>query len=395
MSKFIDGSKSREDDKPKEKKINWVKVGIIGFLVFIAIIVLIVVFASAANKNETPTETDDKAVWREKYKEYLVSANTLRGSTRNKAALIDFDENGTPELVLSYNNQGDNEVLILYIKDDAVKKTRKYMEAELKLMYHVDGKKAVWYISEIDSGTNYYTDLKCLINGDSDCTNKKKTIEESYEDTLVDVAYKNISSGSIEDDLLSLSNSYNKDYYINSKLDEKMEKILKDRANRGDINEVYKAFILEKKYTSYTSDWSSSPNKYAFYDINGDGVQELLLVYLDNSNWYRYLIVTYSSSSQSVVKVGDAYTYDGIYFNKQNNDLYYLDSSTGTSIRTTAFYKMENNRLVFEMKLIKENANFYKITGTNTSRETIENKEYTKIHEGYEKISYLDLYAYK
>ena len=111
MSKFIDGSKSRNEENPKDqKKINWVKVGIIGFLVFVVIIVLIVVFASAASKDEKPQETDDKAVWRDKYKEYLVTANTLRGSTKTQVAFIDFDANGTPELVLSYNNQGDNEV---------------------------------------------------------------------------------------------------------------------------------------------------------------------------------------------------------------------------------------------------------------------------------------------
>ena len=95
--------------------------------------VLIVVFASAASKDEPKPETDDKAVWRDKYKEYLVTANTLRGSTKTKAAFIDFDDNGTPELVLSYNNQGDDEILILYIDGDTVKKTRKYVEGEIKL----------------------------------------------------------------------------------------------------------------------------------------------------------------------------------------------------------------------------------------------------------------------
>ena len=42
MSKFIDGSKSRDDESNKgKKKINWIKVGIIGFLVFVVLIVLI------------------------------------------------------------------------------------------------------------------------------------------------------------------------------------------------------------------------------------------------------------------------------------------------------------------------------------------------------------------
>ena len=395
MSKFIDGSKSREDEnKNGNKKINWVKIGIIGFLIFIVIIVLIVVFASASSNEEVKEETDDKAVWRNKYKDYLVTANTLRGSTKTKAAFIDLNVDGTPELILSYNNQGDNEILILYIKDDTVKKTRKYIEGNIKLMYEVDSKKARWFVSELDDGTNYYTDLSCLINAESDCTSKKKTVEESYEDTLVEVSYKNVSAGSIEDDLLNLSNSYNKDFYINSKLDEMMEKILKDRENRGDINEVYKSFILEKKYTTYTSTWSSSPNKYAFYDINGDGVQELLLVYLDTSNWYKYLIVTYNSSSQSVVKVGEILTYQGIYFNKENNDFYYMDTPSTGSVKTSNFYKMNNNTLVFEMKAIKENGTFYKILAGNSSREIIENQEYTKYHNGYERITYSDLYSF-
>lgn len=395
MSKFIDGSKSREEENPNKKKINWVKVGIIGFLVFIVLIVLIVVFASAASKDEKPQETDDKAVWRDKYKEYLVTANTLRGSTKTQAALIDFDENGTPELVLSYNNQGDNEILILYIQDETVKKTRKYVEAEIKLMYEVETRKATWFISEIDEGTNYYTNLSCLIKVEDNCTSKKKAIEESYEDTLVSVNYKNVSAGSIENDLLNMSNSYNKDFYINSKLDEKMDKILKDRENRGDINEVYRSFILEKKYESYLNGWTSSPNKYVFYDINGDGVQELLIVYVDTSNWYKYLIVTYNSNSQSIVKVGEVFAFRGIYFNKENNDFYYLNSEPTGSVQTTNFYKMENNTLVFEKKAIKENGTYYKIAGTNNNREIVENKEYTKWHQGYELISYLDLYAYK
>ena len=396
MSKFIDGSKSRVNDSNKgKKKINWIKVGIIGFLVFVVLIVLIVVFASAASKDESKPETDDKAVWRDKYKEYLVTANTLRGSTKTKAAFIDFDDNGTPELVLSYNNQGDDEILILYINGDTVKKTRKYVEGEIKLMYEVESKKARWFVSEIDDGTNYYTDLSCLINAESDCTSKKKTIEETYEDTLIEVAYKNVSAGAIEDDLLSMSNSYNKDYYINSKLDEKMEKILKDRENKGDINEVYRTFILDKKYTTYTSSWTSSPNKYTFYDINGDGVQELLIVYLDTANWYKYLIVTYNTSSQTVVKVGEVLAYQGIYFNKENNDFYYLDTPSTGSVKTTNFYQMKNNTLSFEMKAIKENGTFYKIVAGNNSREIIENQEYTKYHNGYERISYSDLYSFK
>ncbi len=207
----------------------------------------------------------------------------LKGSTHTDAALIDFDDNGTPELVLNLKSD-DDELMVLYILNDKVEKSRKYFEGEIKLMYEVTDKKAKWYLSEIDNGFDYYTDLSKLAQGNDEDITKKKDLVMDYEDTTIAVNYKNISAGTLEDDLNSLTNSYNKDAYINDTLDAKMEKILQDRNNSGNIDEVYKSFLLEKKYKNYLTAWTAQPNKYLMYDLNGDGTKELFVAYADTSD---------------------------------------------------------------------------------------------------------------
>ena len=392
MNKFIEGGQKREVPKEK-KKINWVKIGVIGGVLFIGLIIVIAMVMSGKGEKKQE-ETDDKAVWIDKYYEYLVSSNILKGSTQTRAALIDFDDNGTPELVLKKNTD-DQELIVLYIQGDKAVKSRDYIDGEIKLMYEINDKKAKWYLSEIDSGFDYYTDLSKLAQGNDEDITKKKEILMDYEDTTVVVDYKNISAGTVEDDLKSLSNSYNKDFYINDTLDQKMEKILQDRSNSGNIDEVYKSFILEKKYNNYIDAWTSSPNKYLFFDLNGDGTKELFIAYADTSSWYRMLIMTFDEKTHVLYKVGEIYAYQGLYFNSQEKDFYYYNSQpTGTNAISN-YYKMENHTLTYEKKLFKENGSFYRSRAPYNTKNRIDATEYATDQQGYSLITgFSDLLNY-
>ncbi len=392
MNKFIEGGQKREEPK-NTKKIDWIKIGVIGAVVFIGLIIVIIMVVSGG-KEEKKEEVDAKSIWRGKYYEYLVSSNLLKGSTHTDAALIDFDDNGTPELVLNLKSD-DDELMVLYILNDKVEKSRKYFEGEIKLMYEVTDKKAKWYLSEIDNGFDYYTDLSKLAQGNDEDITKKKDLVMDYEDTTIAVNYKNISAGTLEDDLNSLTNSYNKDAYINDTLDAKMEKILQDRNNSGNIDEVYKSFLLEKKYKNYLTAWTAQPNKYLMYDLNGDGTKELFVAYADTSDWYRMLIMTFDEKTHTLYKVGEIYAYKGLYFNNSTKDFYYMSAQpTGSNI-ISYYYKMEGHTLIYQMKTVKENGKFYKYEGGSNARIVIDAVEYAKLMDGYNLITgFADLLNY-
>ncbi len=387
MNKFIDAGPRVEAPKVEKKKIDWVKISVIGVLLFIALIVILVLIFSGGG-DEKQEQVDEKEVWRTKYYDYLVESNILKGSTQTDAALIDYDNNGIPELTLKLYGDED-ETVVLYIKDDKVNKSRKYFEGEVKLMYHVEDKKAKWYLSEIDGGVDYYTDLSKLAQGNDEDVTKKKEIIIDYADSTIEVNYKKLSAGSLETDLTSLVNSYNKDFYINSSLDTKMEKILKDRANSGNIDEVYKSFILDKKYNNYIN-WTSEPNKYLFFDLNKDGTNELFIAYADNDNWYRNLVMTFDQKTHVLYKVGEIYTFKGIMYNPTKNDFYIMNTiPTGTNV-TSHFYKMEGTSIVFVRTVIKESPKQYKIEGTSKSKMFIEATEYANYFAGYDYITGYD-----
>ncbi len=387
MNKFIDAGPRVEAPKVEKKKIDWIKLSVIGVLLFIAlIVVLVLIFSGGDEKKQEPV--DEKEVWRSKYYEYLVESNLLKGSTQSDAALIDFDDNGVPELVIKLYGD-DDETIVLFINNDKVDKSRKYYEGEIKLMYHVEDKKAKWYLSEIDNGVDYYTDLSKLAQGNDGVVSKKKEIIVEYADSTVNVNYKKISAGSIEADLTGLVNSYNKDYYINSSLDTKMEKILKDRANSGNIDEVYKSFILEKKFNNYIS-WTSEPNKYLFFDLNQDGTKELLIAYVDNDNWYRVLVMTFDQKTHVLYKVGELYTYKGIMYNPTKNDFYIMNTiPSGTNV-TSHFYKMEGTSIIFVRTVIKESPDLFEIKGTYKTKSRISATVYANYFAGYDYITGYD-----
>ena len=120
---------------------------------------------------------------------------------------------------------------------------------------------------------------------------------------------------------------------------------------------AYKKYILDKKYVddykNYLQEegWNNNILKdvgYCIFDINQDGIPELLIDSADDFDqaWRINALYTYNPSNKSVTNIKLLYNYGGFRYEKNEHELVY------TNIRPTyvtgfyEFYKLENNALV-------------------------------------------------
>ena len=120
---------------------------------------------------------------------------------------------------------------------------------------------------------------------------------------------------------------------------------------------AYKKYILDKKYVddykNYFQEegWNNNILKdvgYCIFDINQDGIPELLIDSADDFDqaWRINALYTYNPSNESVMNIKILYNYGGFRYEKNEHELVY------TNIRPTyvtgfyGFYKLENNALV-------------------------------------------------
>lgn len=62
----------------------------------------------------------------------------------------------------------------------------------------------------------------------------------------------------------------------------------------------WKSFLANKSYLNYWDTETSSPSEYAQIDIDGDGVEEMIILGSEGSGFYNYLLFSYNDSSNTI-----------------------------------------------------------------------------------------------
>ena len=120
---------------------------------------------------------------------------------------------------------------------------------------------------------------------------------------------------------------------------------------------AYKKYILDKKYVddykNYFQEegWNNNILKdvgYCIFDINQDGIPELLIDSADDFDqaWRINALYTYNPSNKSVTNIKLLYNYGGFRYEKNEHELVYTNIRPNYVTGFYGFYKLENNALV-------------------------------------------------
>ena len=128
---------------------------------------------------------------------------------------------------------------------------------------------------------------------------------------------------------------------------------------KSDVIEAYKKYILDKKYIDDYKEFflkAGYQNNalydvgYLVYDINKDGIPELIINAKEKngdyaSGWFYNSIYTYSNNS--VLKINVIYNYGGIRYDANTKEIVYSVVKPTSVTGGYDFYKLQNNKLVF------------------------------------------------
>lgn len=217
-------------DPRKNKKliitVFGVLVAIIGIVLFISMQKKYNIGGPQLNDDGTiAIETGTK--WGDSYATFI--QKEMADYTQYDVALVDLDFNGTPEMLVKYQDKSEQDTLkIFYITEGDVFSTNYFHLYSIHMLYSIVTKEVNWYI-HISSIGEYgaYTRLDKVINGttyDSDIKTSTAKLLEEFKKSYVDAKYKlvfyQVNSNSFENDIktiVSRYSTYEKD--INNTID--------------------------------------------------------------------------------------------------------------------------------------------------------------------------------
>ena len=149
-----------------------------------------------------------------------------------------------------------------------------------------------------------------------------------------------------------------------------------------DIN-VYNDFILNKEYLNDLGsdlDYSDKNFSYSYFDLNKDGVQELVLYFTDDTDFTTNLFYTYDNSK--IVFIDKVYHYGNITYNDDMNSIVYTDVRPSMSYGYAyGVYQLVDNKFILNKTLVVEINNGiskYYISNNDSENTEITLEEYNK-----------------
>lgn len=122
-----------------------------------------------------------------------------------------------------------------------------------------------------------------------------------------------------------------------------------------DIVAKYKEYVTSKKYLADVGDsWQDSTKKYCIYDINQDGIVELLIMadtYLNDSEWKTTSIYTYDTAKGKIVFVNSIGGYWEIQYAPEDKAIVCEPVRHFKDAGILSYSQLENNKLA-EIKSI-------------------------------------------
>lgn len=151
-------------------------------------------------------------------------------------------------------------------------------------------------------------------------------------------------------------------------------------SSNKDVVARYKEYVVNKRYLSKAGEtWEDSTKKYSIYDINQDGIVELLIMsnMKYDEAWKTTIICTYDIYKDQVVFVDCIYTYGEIRYSKENKEIIYTGIKPYKDVGVYGFYKLSGNKfkLTKSVGWSEEGKYFVDIVGTGSKPSTAENNE--------------------
>jgi len=123
------------------------------------------------------------------------------------------------------------------------------------------------------------------------------------------------------------------------------------KQSNDDINvfEIYNKFISDKEYLNDYDRGEYSNVSYILYDLDKNGVDELIVYLSEGTEFGTNLVYTYDGG---IILVGDIYNYGNLNYNESEKSIVYTDVRPSLVYGAIyGFYKFENNQLVLTKTL--------------------------------------------
>jgi hypothetical protein len=123
----------------------------------------------------------------------------------------------------------------------------------------------------------------------------------------------------------------------------------KQSDNKINVSEIYDRFISDKKFLNNYDRGEYSNVSYVLYDLDKNGVDELIVYLSEGTEFGTNLIYTYDGE---IIFVGDIYNYGNLAYNESERSIVYTDVRPSLVYGAIyGFYKFENNQLVLTKTL--------------------------------------------
>ena len=173
------------------------------------------------------------------------------------------------------------------------------------------------------------------------------------------------------------------------KQNQEQKQNVEEQTQETSVAEIYKQYIIEKKYEKEIADWSSKVDEYSILDIDQDGTEELILKAKDLDFFYA-LICGYNKDSQEVIVIDNIYGYGGLKYNSDTKEIGYSEMRQIQEAMGFGFYKIEDKKLVLTRAVGYEYQQYFIAEGENR-RNATSDEVYAEIDKAkaieYQKIS--------
>lgn len=147
-----------------------------------------------------------------------------------------------------------------------------------------------------------------------------------------------------------------------------------------DVTLLYQDFISDKKYFSDFGEAEYSSISYTIYDLNKDGVLELIIYLSENDDFGTNLFYTYSNDK--IVFIDKVYHFGNLVYNESENSIVYTNVRPSLSYGSAyGFYKLNGNKFESNKTLVNEIENgvskYFMYRDTDDKKE-IPESEYNK-----------------
>lgn len=165
---------------------------------------------------------------------------------------------------------------------------------------------------------------------------------------------------------------------------------------KADMISIYTDFLQSTGYQPFISDWIyGRPSEYAILDIDGDGIEELIISGGDNFGFYNFAVFSYNRTSNEIYALsipenaifGEGYTgniaqyYGSLQYSSKYHALVFTEFNNGSMFDSYGYFVIDDRKLISDFSLWFERDYetqqiSYGITNSG-NREMISNDEYT------------------